>query len=190
MTLQDIVEHVYLPLLTQETGVMVSAFTYGLRAGASAPLLVFVNTAAVLTDLIVFFLPTRLLSGHLHGALIARFRYRYDTGVRLVTRFGAFRTALALAFVMPSVAAMIVVGLLPLSFWRALSGLFLGSTIYVVLPLLVALPLAPVLPGFILPVLPWIAPSLALLVVVIALVRLWLGSHGTAAEPPSTGPTP
>ncbi|GAC1471446.1 MAG: hypothetical protein NVS2B16_12290 [Chloroflexota bacterium] len=182
MSVGDIIQHLYLPLLTQETAVMVSAFTYSLKAGAGTPLLVVVNTIAVVTDLLIFFVPIHFLSQRLHDRLIARFQERYDTGMSLVSRFGAFRTATVVAFVMPSVAAMIVVGLLRLSFWRALAGLFAGSAAYVVLPLLIALPLASRLPRFIVPVLPWMSPVLALAIVIVALFRLWNGRREPLRE--------
>jgi hypothetical protein len=172
MSFRDILLHLYLPLLTQETAVMVSTFTYSLKAGAAWPVLVLVNTIAVATDLMIFFLPTHFLSGRLHKLLTVRFQSRYDTGMNFVVRFGAFRTATFLGFVMPSVAAMIVVGLLRLPFRRALAGLFVGSVAYVAVPLLVALPLAPIFPHFLLPLLPWVAPSIAILLVSVALYRL------------------
>lgn len=180
MSVGQVVQHLYLPLLTQETAVMVSTFTYGLKVGAGPPLLVLVNTVAVITDLAVFFVPVHFVSQTLHDAMIVRFQRRYDTGMSIVARFGAFRTALALGFVMPSVAAMIVVGLLRLSFWRALGGLFVGSVLYVIVPLLVALPLASSLPSFVLPALPWVAPGLAVVLVVVALIRLQFGHHESA----------
>ncbi|MGI8827699.1 MAG: hypothetical protein ACR2JC_19120 [Chloroflexota bacterium] len=175
MNLPDIVEHLYLPLLTQETAVMVSVFTYGLRAGAGAPLLVGVNTAAVATDLILFFVPAHLLSQRLEAKFGSKLHHYHDMASRFVARFGSFRASLALAYVLPSVAAMIVIGVLRLSFWRALAGLFLGSTIYVVPPLLLSAPLAPILPAFVVPLLPWVAPSLAVAVILVYLVRLRWG---------------
>ena len=182
MSFGQIVQHIYLPLLTQETAIMISTFTYGLNAGAGAPLLVLVNTAAVITDILLFFVPIHFLSQPLHDSLIARFQRRYDTGMRIVERFGAFRTAVALGFVMPSVAAMIVVGLLRLSFWRALAGLLVGSVVYVIVPLLVALPLAPALPRFLVPALPWVAPALGLILVLYTFLRWRFGKHGRRTE--------
>ncbi len=174
VSLQDIFAHIYLPLLTQETGIMVSTFTYGLRAGATSLLLVLVNTAAVITDLLIFFVPIHFLSSGMQRRLVGRFRDRYDTGQQYVERFGAFRTSAVLGFVMPSVAAMVVVALLRLSFWRALAGLFLGSAIYVALPLIIALPLAASLPKFVVPLLPWAAPVLLVLFLLLAGIRaLW-----------------
>jgi hypothetical protein len=173
----DAVLHLYLPLLTQETAIMVSAFTYGIKAGTPDLVLVAINTAAVITDLALFFVPIYFLSGRLHQMLVSRFETRYETGVRTVSRFGAFRTSTVLGFVMPSVAAMIVVGLLRLSFWRSLTGLFVGSAVYVVLPLLVALPLAATLPRFLLPVLQWTAPALVALYVLLSLARWQLGKR-------------
>jgi branched-subunit amino acid transport protein AzlD len=182
MSFRDILVHVYLPLLTQETAVMVSTFTYALKTGASWPLLALVNTIAVATDLVIFFLPTHFLSARLHTALTARFQNRYDTGMNYVIRFGAFKTAFLLGFVMPSVAAMIVVGLLHLPFRRALAGLFLGSAVYVVVPLGVALPLAPIFPRFLLPLLPWIGPGAAILFLLVALYRWGYGPPKARAE--------
>jgi hypothetical protein len=172
MSFSQIIQHLYLPLLTQETAVMISAFTYGLKAGAGAALLVAVNTAAVITDLILFFLPTYSFAERLHELLRSRFQDRYDTGVRFVARFGAFRASTAMGFVMPSVAAMIIVGALRLSFWRSMAGLFVGSAIYVVVPLLIAEPLAPILPRFLIPILPWIAPSIAIFFIALGVLRL------------------
>ncbi|MBV9278448.1 MAG: hypothetical protein JOZ41_00045 [Chloroflexi bacterium] len=166
-----LVEHVYLPLLTQETAIMISAFTYGLEGGATTPILVATNTAAVLTDLVIFFLPTHVLAQRLHRVLASRLQDRYDQGSRLVEKVGAFRSATAMGFVMPSVVAMIVVGLLRLSFWRALAGLFLGSAVYVVIPLLIALPLASSLPRWVVPILPWVAPTLAVVIVAASVIR-------------------
>ena len=171
MSAGDAFLHLYLPLLTQETAIMVSTFTYGIKAGTPDPVLVGINTAAVITDLALFFIPIYFLSGRLHRTLIARFQNHYETGVRTVSRFGAFPTSAVLGFVMPSVAAMIVVGLLRLSFWRSLAGLFVGSAVYVVLPLLVALPLAATLPRFLLPLLQWTAPVVVALYVLISLAR-------------------
>jgi hypothetical protein len=182
MSFRDTLLHLYLPLLTQETAVMVSSFTYALKAGVSWPLLVLVNTIALATDLVIFFLPTHFLSARLHKVLTARFQNRYDTGMNYVVRFGAFKTATFLGFVMPSVAAMIVVGLLRLPFRRALAGLFVGSAVYVIVPLLVALPLAPIFPHFLLPLLPWVAPTIAIFFVLVALYRLRYGQHKPQAE--------
>lgn len=180
MSVGDVLQHLYLPLLTQETAVMISALTFGAREGVSVPVLVAVNTAAVLTDLVLFFMPTYFLSRRLHAMLIDRFQERYDQGRAAVAHFGALRTAAMLGFVMPSVAAMVVVGLLRLSFWRALAGLFLGSSIYVVLPLLVALPLSSALPAFVIPILPWVAPALAAVLIVYAVIRASFRRHATA----------
>jgi hypothetical protein len=163
--------HLYLPLLSQETAIMVSTFTYGIKAGVTALALIGINTAAVVTDLAIFFVPIYFLSRPLHAMLVSRFQDRYDTGVRTVNRFGAFWTSAVLGFVMPSVAAMIVVGLLRLGFWKSLGGLFAGSAIYVVLPLLVAEPLASTLPSFLLPLLQWTAPAIVAIYVIIILVR-------------------
>jgi hypothetical protein len=186
MNVGDIFRHIYLPLLTQETAVMISTLTYGLRAGVNAWLLVLVNTLAVSTDLCLFFVPVHFLSRRLHDALVSRFQERYDTGVRAVERFGPFRTATALGFVMPSVAAMIVVGLLRLSFWRALAGLFVGSAVYIAIPLLIALPLSSAIPSFILPVLQWVPLSLVVVIVLIAVARSRIRRYraGSTIVPP------
>ncbi len=190
MSFGQIIQHIYLPLLTQETAIMISTFTYGLKAGATTLLLVLVNTAAVITDLIIFFLPVHFLSHRLHDALVRRFQHRYETGISVVNRFGAFRTAAVLGFVMPSVAAMVVVGLLRLSFWRALAGLFLGSVVYVILPLLVALPLAPVIPAFLVPLLQWVAPALAVIFILVTVFRMFLDRHrGQHASEKTSGGT-
>jgi len=156
---------------------MISTFTYGIKAGVADFLLVIINTAAVITDLGLFFVPVYFLSRRLHDMLVSRFRDRYETGVRTVNRFGAFRTSAVLGFVMPSVAAMIVVGLLRLSFWRSLAGLFVGSAVYVVLPLVIALPLASTLPAFLLPLLQWTAPAVFALYLLVSLVR-WRLARG------------
>jgi hypothetical protein len=182
VSIGDAILRLYLPLLSQETGIMVSAFTYGIKAGVGDLVLVVINTLAVITDLALFFLPTYFLSQRLHDMLIARFRDRYETGVRTVSRYGAFRTAAVLGFVMPSVVAMIVVGLLRLSFWRGLSGLFVGSAVYVAIPLVIALPLASTLPGFLLPVLQWAAPALFLAYLAVIFVRWQLGRRRARAE--------
>lgn len=171
MDLAHVIVHVYLPLLTQETAVMVSTFTYGLKAGMTVPGLVAANTAAIFTDLGLFFLPTYVFSDRLHGLFEPRYQRRYDQVIRLVDRIGVFRTVTALAFVMPSVAAMISVGLLRLAFWRALAGLVIGSSLYVVIPLLLALPLAASLPAFLVPALQWAAPILALVFILFSLLR-------------------
>jgi membrane protein DedA with SNARE-associated domain len=173
MSFADVIARVYLPLLTQETAVMVSTFTYGYRTGLTAPALVAANTAAVLTDLVLFFLPAYLLSDRLHDRLERRFGDYYRRITRLVDRIGVFRTAAAMAFVMPSVAAMLCIGLLRLAFWRGLAGLFIGSALYVVIPLVLALPLAASVPNFLLPFLPWIAPILAIVVILLSLLRSW-----------------
>ncbi|GAC1443871.1 MAG: hypothetical protein NVSMB52_02660 [Chloroflexota bacterium] len=171
MNTATVVTHIYLPLLTQETGVMVSTFTYGLRAGIGAPMIVLANTIAVVTDLALFFLPTYFLSNNLHNVLERRFADRYQQGSRMVQRVGAFPAATAIAFVMPSVAAMVVVGLLRLDFRQALAGLFLGSAVYVVVPLALAEPLSKVIPSAIVPFLVWIGPGLAVTIVVALLFR-------------------
>jgi hypothetical protein len=186
MSISAIVQHIYLPLLTQETAVMISTLTYGLKAGVNPWILVLVNTAAVLTDICVFFVPIHFLSRRLHDALVSRFQERYDTGLRAVKRFGPFRTATALGFVMPSVAAMIVVALLRLSFWRALAGLFVGSVAYVAIPLVIALPLSSALPPFILPVLQWVPLSIVLIIVLLSIARSRLRKHPTAEVPTPT----
>lgn len=171
MDLVDLIERVYLPLLIQETAVMVSTFTYALKAGLTVPALVATNTAAVLTDLGLFFLPAYVLSDRLHGFFERRYHTYYDRAVRLVDQIGVFRTAAALAFVMPSVAAMVSVGLLRLAFWRGLAGLLIGSALYVVIPLLLALPLAASLPAFLVPALQWVGPILAVAIILIFLLR-------------------
>lgn len=173
MGIADVVTQLYLPLLTQETAVMISTFTYGLKAGMSSVFLAGLNTAAVITDLGLFFLPSYLLSERLHTFFERRYERYYQQARRLSTHIGVFRTSTVLAFVMPSVAAMIVVGLLRLAFWRALAGLFIGSAVYVVIPLLLALPLAATLPTFVVPVLRWIAPAIALLLVLSSIARSW-----------------
>jgi hypothetical protein len=183
MNFADVTEHIFLPLLTQETAVMTSAFAYGLKTGVSVPWLVGMNTLAVVVDLAVFFLPTYLLSGRIHGALSRRMGRHYERGARIVERLGAFRTATALAFVMPSVAAMITIGLLRLQFSRALGGLFLGSVAYVIIPLLVAIPLAATVPGYLLPLLRWTAPAIALTLIVLSLARAgWKGLRAAHDE--------
>lgn len=183
MTILSIIEHIYLPLLTQETAVMVSAFTYGLRQGATTPVLVLANTAAVLTDLLLFFVPAYYFADRLHTVLAPRYGNRYEQATRIVHRMGEFRMATAMAFVPPSVIAMVIVGLLRLSFWRTFGGLFLGSASYVAVPLLLSLPLAATIPSFLLPVLPWIAPALAVILVVVFGVRLWWSNRAVRHRP-------
>lgn len=171
MHLGDVIEHIYLPLLTQETAVMVSTFTYGLKAGMPVPGLVAANTAAILTDLALFFLPAYVFSERLHSHFELRYQGRYDQAIRLVDRIGVLCTSAAMAFIMPSVAAMVTVGLLRLSFWRGLAGLFIGTGIYVIVPLLLALPLAATLPAFVVPALEWVAPALAMAIILLSLFR-------------------
>jgi len=160
---------------------MAAAFTYGLRAGASTPLLVVTDTAAVLTDLLLFFVPAYFFSDRLRTLLSPKLQERYVRATQTITRVGAFRAAIAMAFIPPSVIAMTIVGLLHLSFWRTMAGLFVGSSAYVVVPLVLALPLAAALPSFLLPVLPWTAPALAVLIVLIFLIRAWW--NRTVVEP-------
>lgn len=150
---------------------MVSTFTYAIKAGMSPLALVVVNTLAVFTDLVLFFLPAYILADRLHEYFKKSFQQYYDRAMRLVIRMGVFRTSVALAVILPSVAAMFIVGLLRLAFWRALIGLFIGSAIYVIVPLLLALPLAAALPAYVVPALRWVAPGLAVLVIVSSLVR-------------------
>lgn len=171
MNFTDVVARIYLPLLTQETAVMTSTFTYGLKTGLNPPELVLANTAAVLTDLALFFLPAYFLAERLHGYFERRFRNYYTRILKLVSRIGVFRAATAMAFVLPSVAAMLSFGLLRLAFWRGLVGLFIGSVLYVAIPLLLALPLAASLPVFLLPLLSWVAPALAVVIIVVSLLR-------------------
>jgi hypothetical protein len=155
---------------------MVSAFAYGLKTNVAVPWLVALNTIAVTIDIGLFFVPTYFLSDRLHNSLQRRMGDYYQRGVNIVKVLGAFRTATAMAFVMPSVAAMIVVGLLRQSFWRAISGLFVGSVVYVAVPLLIALPLASTLPAYLLPLLRWTAPAILLILVLISLVKTgWKG---------------
>jgi hypothetical protein len=155
--------------------IMLSTFVYGTKEGASNLDLVAMNTAAIVTDLLIFFVPVHFLGPRLQGMLVARFQKRYETGREAVRRFGEFRTAAVLGLIMPSVAGMIVVGLLRLSFWRGLAGLFVGSAISVVLPLLIALPLSSTLPGFLLPLLPWTAPTMLVLYLLGSMARSKLG---------------
>ena len=165
---------------------MVSAFTYGLKIGVTPPWLVLLNTLAVSLEIVAFYVPTYFLSDRLHDSLQRRMGPHYDRGARIVERLGAFQTAVALGFVMPSSAAMIVLGLLRLNFWRALIGLFVGSTTYVAIPLLIALPLASTLPAQVLPLLQWTAPVIAAIVIIVALVRAaWKGSRRKDAPEPS-----
>jgi len=182
MNLADVIERVYLPLLTQETAVMVSTFIYGLKAGMTPPALVAANSAAVVTDLGLFFLPAYVLSARLHGFFERRYQRYYDRTIRLVDRIGVFPTATALAFVMPSVVAMVSVGLLRLAFWRGVAGLLIGSMLYVAIPLVLALPLAATLPAFVVPALKWVTPVLALVVILVPLLRAWRQSSGRQVE--------
>jgi membrane protein DedA with SNARE-associated domain len=164
---------------------MVSAFTYGLKIGVTAPWLVLLNTLAVSIEIAAFYVPTYLLSDRLHDSLQRRMGPHYDRGARIVERLGAFQTAVAMGFVMPSSAAMIVVGLLRLNFWRALVGLFIGSATYVVIPLLIALPLASTLPAEVLPLLQWTAPAIAAVVIIVSLVHAgWKSSKRNDADAP------
>ena len=179
MTFADTIVRVYMPLLTQETAVMISTFTYALKAGMPPIGLVVLNTLAVFTDLLLFFLPAYVLADRLHDYFQRRFQEYYDRAAALTLRVGVFRTSFALAFVLPSVAAMLVVGLLRLTFWRAMAGLFLGSALYVVIPMLLAVPLADSLPAYVVPGLRWVAPILAVLVVVSAVARAQFGRHAT-----------
>lgn len=162
---------------------MVSAFAYGLKTNVAVPWLIALNTIAVTIDIGLFFVPTYFLSDRLHSSLQRRMGDYYQRGVNIVNLVGAFRTATAMAFVMPSVAAMIVVGLLRLSFWRAVTGLFVGSVVYVVVPLLIALPLASTLPAYLLPLLRWTAPVIMLTLVLVSIARSrWKGSRKPSAE--------
>lgn len=183
MTLLAIIEHIYLPLLTQETAVMVSAFTYGIKQGATAPVLILTNTAAVLTDLLLFFVPAYFFADRLRTVLAPRYGNRYEQATNIVHRMGEFRMATAMAFVPPSVVAMVIVGLLRLSFWRTFGGLFLGSAAYVTVPLLLSLPLAATIPTFLLPVLPWIAPALAVILILVFGIRLWWSNRAATHKP-------
>lgn len=188
MTPVDLAARIFLPLLTQETAVMVSTFTYGTRAGLSIPVLIAANTAAVLTDLALFFLPAYLLASRLHAHFEARYTGSYARITRLVERIGVFQAATALAFVMPSVAAMLCMGVLRIAFWPAFAGLLFGSTVYVVIPLVVALPLAAALPSFAVPALQWVGPVLAVGFVAYSLLRSRTRSsvrpQGTEPEEP------
>jgi hypothetical protein len=162
---------------------MVSAFAYGLKTDVAVGWLIALNTVAVTIDIALFFIPTFFLSDRLHNSIQERMGDYYDRGVNIVKLMGAFRTATAMAFVMPSVAAMIVVGLLRLSFWRALAGLFVGSVTYVVVPLLIALPLASTLPAYLLPLLRWTAPAILLALVLLSLLRAgWRGLRRAGSE--------
>lgn len=160
---------------------MVSTFAYGLKTGMTPLGLVLVNTGAVITDMALFFVPAYILADRLHTFLQTRLASYYARATGLVGRVGVFRTSLALAFVLPSVAAMLVVGLLRLDFWRAALGLLIGSAVYVVIPLLLALPLANVLPAYLVPLLRWVAPVLAVIVIVASLARSQWSSraHGS-----------
>jgi len=91
MTLLGIIEHLYLPLLTQETAVMAAAFTYGLRAGAGTPLLVVTDVAAVMTDLLLFFVPAYFFSEPLRGLLSPGLQARYVQATGIIARVGALR---------------------------------------------------------------------------------------------------
>lgn len=186
MRLSDLILHLYLPLLTQETAVMGAAFAYGVRHGVSVPVLATIDMAAVLTDLALVFLPVHFMSQRLHDLLIPHVQERYTKGQSIVSRRGAFFTAAVAGFVMPSVSGMIVVGLLRLPLWRALLGLFAGSTVYAVIPLLVALPLASALPAALISALSWAAPVLAGLFILVSLVR-WLRTRHEAGPQSLTG---
>ena len=175
MTVADTIVHVYVPLLTQETAVMISTFTYALKAGMPPVGLILLNSLAIFTDLLLFFLPAHILADRLHNYFQRRFQQYYDRAASMTRRIGVFRTSFALAFVLPSVAAMLVVGLLRLTFWRAMAGLFIGSAIYVVIPLLLAVPLADTLPAYVVPGLRWVAPALAVVVVVLSVARAQFG---------------
>jgi hypothetical protein len=174
--------HLYLPLLTQETAIMLSTFVYGLKEGAGNLDLLAINTTAIVTDLLLFFLPIHFLCPRLHDALVSRSEKGYKTGRATVRRFGDFRTAAVLGLVLPSVTGMIVVGLLRLSFWRALGGLFVGSAVSVVLPLLIALPLASTLPRYLLPALQWTAPTLMALYLLVSIVRWQLSRRSSRSS--------
>jgi hypothetical protein len=150
---------------------MASTFAYGLRAGASVPLLITLNVVAILIDMMLFFAPTYVLSDRLHAMLRARMSGSYDRGLEIVGRVGALRTATALAFILPSVVAMITVGLLRLQFWRAALGIFIGSSVYVVIPLLIAVPLSAALPPYLLSLLPWSPPVIGVVLIAVWLVR-------------------
>jgi hypothetical protein len=171
MDFTDLITRVYLPLLAQETAVMVTTFTYGLEAGLAVPTLILANNAAILTDLGLFFLPAYVLSDRLHAFFERHYGRYYEQAARLVDRIGVFQTSVALAFVMPSVLAMLSIGLLRLAFWRALAGLFIGSALYVVIPLVLALPLAASLPPVVTSALPWFTPALAIVVIVFTVLR-------------------
>jgi membrane protein DedA with SNARE-associated domain len=171
MNFTDVITRIYLPLLAQETAVMVSTFTYGLKAGLAVPTLVLANSAAILTDLALFFLPAYALAERLRAFFERHYGRYYDQATRLVDRIGVFQTSVALAFVMPSVLAMLSIGLLRLAFWRALAGLFIGSALYVVIPLVLALPLAASLPPVVTSALPWVTPALAIVVILLTLLR-------------------
>jgi membrane protein DedA with SNARE-associated domain len=150
---------------------MVSTFTYGLEAGLTVPTLILTNNAAIVTDLGLFFLPAYAFSERLHAFFQRHYGRYYDQANRLVDRIGVFQTSVALAFVMPSVLAMLSIGLLRLAFWRALAGLFIGSALYVVIPLVLALPLAASLPPAVTSALPWLTPALAVVVILILVLR-------------------
>lgn len=170
----DILLHIFLPLLTQDTAVMASAFAYGLKIGVAPGWLIALNTLAVGVDIALFFLPAYLLSHRLHGVLRRRVGRQYDRGAALVLRLGPFRTATLMAFVMPSTAAMIAAGLLRLPLRHAAAGLFVGGAVYVAVPLVIALPIAHAVPVALLPLLRWTAPALVLLLVLLLGAReLW-----------------
>jgi hypothetical protein len=174
----------YLPLLTQEGGIMVSTFTLGIKAGVGKTVLAGIDAAAVITDLGVFFLPCYFLARSPHARLLVRLRDRYETAVRPVARFGTFWTAAIAAFAMPSVSAMIIIGLLRLPFWRAFGGLLAGSAAYAALPLLVASPIASVLPGYLVPALQWTVPALVVLYLLVAVARWRISEHRAASREP------
>jgi hypothetical protein len=183
---ENLLTHVLLPLLTQETAIMASSFAYGLRAGYPVPVLIAANCVAIVIDMTIFFGSTYLLSERLHDMLRRRLSEYYDRGHGYAERLGALRTSTILAFVLPSVIAMITVGLLRLQFWRAATGLLIGSAVYVVIPLLIAVPLAKALPPFLLTFLPWAPPIIGVVLVAIWLIRARPGTRG-ADEPGGTG---
>lgn len=153
---------------------MASSFAYGVRHGVSAPVLTAIDMAAVLTDLVVVFLPVHFMSQRLHDLLIPHVQERYTKAQSILSRRGAFVVAAVAVCVMPSVSGMIVVGLLRLPLWRALLGLCIGSAVYAVLLLLAALPLATVLPAVLISALSWVAPVLVGLFILVSLVlRFW-----------------
>jgi hypothetical protein len=165
---------------------MASSFAYGLKAGYSVPVLIAANCVAIVIDMTIFFGSTYFLSERLHGVLRRRLSEYYDRGHGYAERMGALRTATILAFVLPSVIAMITVGLLRLQFWRAAGGLLIGCAVFVVTPLLIAVPLADALPSFLVTFLPWAPPIIGVLFVVVWLIRA--GTRDKRAdEPGGTG---